>query len=144
MAYECDARVTFGSDACRRHLSARLRLPRPVRLMTYSLPDFTSIAALFVGCVAPVQLIAGARFRGRAELLKASLPRLDVALHHGTHAKIVLAEPDLVVLGSSNLGDSGWIEADAAFLSREAHDELLATLWLPAWRESERLPALSY
>ncbi len=132
------ASIVFGSAACRTLLAERLRRREPVRLMTYSLPDYSALVALFADAVAPVRLIAGERFRGRAELLKAACPKLDVALHPGTHAKIALLSPDVVIVGSSNLGDSGWIEADAACTSSAVYAEA-ERLFEAAWRESERL-----
>lgn len=128
----------FGSEACRSLLVERLRRRQQVRLMTYSLPDYPLLVALFADATASIRLIAGERFRGRAELLKETCPNLDVALHTGTHAKLALLEPDVVIVGSSNLGDSGWVEADAAVQSRAIYEEA-SRLFEATWRQSERL-----
>ena len=66
-------------------------------------------------------------------------PDLKLRLHKKIHSKVVLIEPDIVIVGSHNFGDTAWHETSVVIRSPEVHDWYVANEWQELWEESNRV-----
>ena len=94
-----------------------LRKSQDVRIITYSFQDNEFIRKIFTG-LTKVQVLLSKNNRFSAsyqEFIKQNFPNFEVDLIDKTHAKIILAEPNFVYLGSQNIEQSDWFQTGILF-----------------------------
>ena len=113
-----------------------------VRLITYSLPDLESIRRVLSKRPENIFIIANPRAanaESRAEEIKEEFPNIRIALNSETHSKVVLIEPDSLMVSSANFGKSGWHETTVSFHQKEAHDYYVENEFEPLWNISDEV-----
>jgi hypothetical protein len=106
----------FASDDLRLYSSQPLahvlgKLPPhmgALRVLTFSFEIKTAASESFGHVIGQgVWLIGHSRFRWQAEWVKRAYPWINVATINAMHIKVITAAPDLLFIGSANLGRQG-------------------------------------
>lgn len=112
---DCKLMATTSWDASLSQATGR------VVIVTYSLPDLRYIAGI-LNKRSDVHLVMNSKFKDRAMRLKRRYPELRITMRNDLHAKMVLAEPDMVWLSSANFGRSRWFEHTIGIHDRQAYE----------------------
>lgn len=139
-AFSCgDLKLQTNVSTWATRLSQLARQHGVVRILTYSLPRLDYVERQLQRRPHDIFLIAHARFRLQARAIKARFPEIRVALHLRMHSKILLIEPQTLILTSANFGQSGWHESTLSMRSGQAHDWYLNHMFEPAWAGAEEI-----
>ena len=107
-----------------------------LRILTYSLPRFDYVVKQIARRPRDILMACHLKFLDEATRLQRRFPDIQVRLHSSLHCKLVLIEPEIVYLGSSNFGNSGWHEVEAGIRDKRAHDFSVEKIFNPAWEQS--------
>lgn len=119
-------KIFCGDSTWNTKIGYFLRNHKKVFISTYSLPDVEYIKSMFgKQGFENVTIIAHKKFKEKAKLLKETFPDIEIYLEDSTHEKVVLCEPDTIIIGSENFGHSGWREKGVRLKSKEGYDYLL-------------------
>ena len=116
---------------------SQLARQRTARILTYSLPRPDYLKTLFGRRPHGVLIVCNSKFKKQAEVLSDAFPFIEVRVHPELHSKVCLIEPQTVILGSANLGNSKWHESMAMIKSKAAHDWMLENGFYPAWDSAQ-------
>ena len=119
-------KIFTGASTWNTKIGYFLRNNKKVFISTYSLPDVEYIKNMFgKQGFENVTIIAHKKFKEKAKLLKETFPNIEIYLEDSTHEKVVLCEPDTIIIGSENFGHSDWREKAVRIKSKEGYDYLL-------------------
>ena len=133
IAFKCnDAKLQANASTWGTKLSQLDRQTGTVRIVTYTLPDMPYVRTQLGRRPKDIFLIAHSKFLGRAIEIKREYPDIRIAVCDDVHFKVMLVEPQTVVISSANFGRSKWHETSVSFHSKEAHDwyvRIFDNLW---------------
>lgn len=78
-------------------------------ICTYSLPNLDYMSQI-LDKRSDITIVCHKKFQEKASILQQKYPRLNIILKSDIHAKMVLIQPETVILSSANFGSSGWLE----------------------------------
>jgi len=137
-----DAKIQHSSWGNR--LSQLHKQKGTVRIITYSLPDMAYVRRQLGRRPHDIYIIAHSKFSRRANEICGEFPGIVVAVHDEVHSKVVLVEPETVIVSSANFGDSGWHETTVSFHSKPAHEYYRDRVWEPlfgkCWLPENAIP----
>jgi phosphatidylserine/phosphatidylglycerophosphate/cardiolipin synthase-like enzyme len=120
---------------CREPKASR----RSLRIVTYSLPSIHDLEDLRTRLQPRrIKIIAHTKFSAQAQQLTKKIPDLQIVLHPAVHSKVVLIKPNIVIVGSANLGGIDLHETCVLMHSSKVY-EGVAREWKKLWNESQEL-----
>ena len=81
-----------------------LKTDAKVVICTFSISNMTFLSRLLKNRTEGITIVANSEYKWLAQKYKNWYPDLEIYTTHLAHAKLVLAEPDIVYLSSENLG----------------------------------------
>jgi len=110
-----------------------------IRMCSYTIPSIEQLCQLFSRGPQRFWLLTNVRERFKLEAIKYQLPEVHLAVNSATHARGCLIEPDLVYVGSPNLGWSEWQESLIGLKSEDAYNWYLKNCFELFWRLSTEI-----
>ena len=122
-----EAKIYYGKSTWSTRIGYFLRNDKAVFISTYSLPDLDYVKELFSkhGCK-HITILAHKKFHERAKEIKREFPEVEIYLEDDNHEKVVLCEPETIIIGSANFGHSGWRETMVGLKSKAAYETMLS------------------
>lgn len=137
LAFKCnDTKITSNSHTWAMKLSQIARQKGMLRIITYSLPRIDDVQEVLGKRPHNIQIIAHSKFAQDAMLIMSMFDGIMVRVHDEVHSKVVLLEPETVVVSSANFGSSRWHETSISMHSKEAHDWYVEYMFNPLWGDS--------
>ena len=131
-----DAKMSISASTWNTRLSQIARVVGPILIMTGSLPDPAYIARTLGKRPRDIFIIAHARARREALMLKLRFPEVRIALHRSNNAKIVLVPPDTVWVSSADFGRTTQIESAVGLHSDAVFAKIRETVFKKIWAEA--------
>lgn len=137
LAFKCnDIKITSNSHTWAMKLSQIARQRGRLRIITYSLPRPDYIHDVLGKRPSNIQIIAHSKFRQNATNIMKRFRDIDIRVHDEVHSKVVLIEPQTIIVSSANFGSSRWHETSISLHSQDAHDWYVEHMFNPLWRDS--------
>jgi len=110
-----------------------------VRIMTYSLPSLNYVREQLGRRPLDIYITCHSKFVEQAQAIKQEFPEIAIAVSDTMHSKVLLIEPATLYVGSANFGASGSHETMIGVRSKEAHDDFVRRVFIPAWQVSQEI-----
>lgn len=144
LAFKCDdIKITSNAHTWAMKLSQIAKQKGALRIITYSLPRPDYIQQVLGKRPVNIQIIAHSKFRQDAMNIMKWFGDIDIRVNDKVHSKVVLAEPETVIVSSANFGSSLWHETSVSLHSKEAHDWYVEHMFTPLWETSELIATRS-
>lgn len=119
-------------------LSKNAKGARAVRIITYSLcSEIGYVTDLLAKPQAPsIRIIAHKDFKENAVKAQVRYKDLRIRLHPTVHSKVMLIEPDIVIVGSANFTGGDYDQTCVQMYSPDAHAWYFKNVWKQLWRDS--------
>ena len=141
LPFDCKClKLISGCDGLAERLVKHAQKRRRFRIITFTLTptDYIIPRLLRTPMNPTVEIIAHRDRRSEAARLN-RFSEVRIRLHPAVHSKVVLIEPDIVIVGSHNFRESDWHDTSVQIRSPEVHDWYLANEWKQLWKEAEHV-----
>jgi len=143
--FKCDSlKLITGPINLPSLLAQNAKASHQLRIITYSLPpEIGYIGDLLAGpqqpCIKIIASSACEASKENARKIKGRFAKLQIKLHPKVHTKVLLIEPNIVIVGSANFTSTNWHETCIRMRSRKVHDWYVESEWIKLWKEAKRL-----